>query len=139
MNILEKRPIVFTAMSKHNFYLKDIISGFVLKNDCVPLNPFMSFGYFLNDMVDRDYIRRANNNMVIISDELWVFGIIADGVIFEIELAINKNMKIRFFTIDGHGVNINEILEIKELIFEDNLNISNDFLKKIDNYIHKKC
>ena len=42
---------VYTSHSKHNYYAKQIISAFVLRQDCVPLNPFMKWGYFLDDLV----------------------------------------------------------------------------------------
>lgn len=35
------RPLVYTSMSKHLFYMREHISRFVLDNDSVPLNPFM--------------------------------------------------------------------------------------------------
>jgi len=137
MNISEKIPVVFTAMSKHNFHLKDIISGVVLEAGYLPLNPFMSFGYFLNDLVDRDLIRRANNNMIMISDELWVFGIIADGVLFEIKLSMENNKKIKFFNVDGHGVNIKEITNIKNLQFEENIVVDNEFIDNLVDYLNR--
>lgn len=112
MNLLENKPIIFTAMSKHNFHLKEIISAFVLKQEGVPLNPFMSLGYFLGDMVDRDIIRRANNNMVRIADELWVFGGLADGVVAEINQAMGMGKTIKFFYINGHGTLIKEIVDL---------------------------
>ncbi len=73
-------------MSKYLFYFRESISKFVLEQNCVPLNPFLLFNYFLLDTVDRDKIRNANNNLVVISDELWVFGKISDGVLAEIKL-----------------------------------------------------
>lgn len=43
-------------------------------------------------------IRRGNNQLIKICDELWVFGSIADGVLFEIASAIDPGEKIRFFS-----------------------------------------
>ena len=47
---------VYTSHSKHNYYAKQIISAFVSRQDCVPLNPFMNWGYFL------DYYSRTNDD-----------------------------------------------------------------------------
>ena len=109
--------IIFTAMSKHYFYFRQHISQFVLKQNCVPLNPFMLFEYFLLDTVDRDSIRNANNNLVKKSDELWVFGPISDGVLVEIKLAKSLDKPIRYFKI----VDSKEIVEISpnEVEFEE--------------------
>ena len=111
---------VFTAQSKNFFYCKDAICEFVLKNNMLPINPFMVFGYFLNDRVDRDLIRRGNNQLIQMCDELWVFGPIADGVLFEISLAKQLRKRVRFYKI---GTRINEIKEIdicdeNEIVFE---------------------
>ena len=113
--------IIFTAMSKHYFYFRQQISQFVLKQNCVPLNPFMLFEYFLLDTVNRDLIRNANNNLVKKSDEIWVFGPISDGVLSEIKLAKSLDKPIRYFKI----VDSKEIVEISpnEVEFEDNVEV----------------
>ncbi len=117
---IENMRTVFTAQSKNFFYCKDAICEFVLKNNMLPINPFMVFGYFLNDRVDRDLIRRGNNQLIQMCDELWVFGPIADGVLFEISLAKQLRKRVRFYKI---GTRINEIKEIdisdeNEIVFE---------------------
>jgi hypothetical protein len=119
MNLQEKKPIVFTALSKKYFYMRMLIVKYVLENGCVPINPFMSFDYYLADTVERDIIRNANNNLVAIADELWVFGSISNGVMAEIRLVQNIKTTIRFFTIK----NDRDISEISrsELIFEDEM------------------
>jgi hypothetical protein len=98
MNLIERRPIVFTALSRHLFYARMLICKFVLLNDAVPLNPFTAWGYFLDDLVDRDLVRRANNNMIMNAEELWAFGPVSNGVLFEIELAIQLGKTVRFFS-----------------------------------------
>lgn len=117
---IENMRTVFTAQSKNFFYCKDAICEFVLKNNMLPINPFMVFGYFLNDRVDRDLIRRGNNQLIQMCDELWVFGPIADGVLFEISLAKQLRKRVRFYKI---GTRISEIKEIdicdeNEIVFE---------------------
>lgn len=113
----EKMDIIFTAQSKNFFYCKDVICEFVLRQGKLPINPFMVFGYFLNDRVDRNSIRQGNNQLIQTSDELWIFGPIADGVLFEIALAKKIGKPIRFFKL---GTRVNEIKEITvdEVIFE---------------------
>lgn len=98
------RKLVYTAFSKHSFYLRQHITRFVLEQGGAPLNPFMSFDYFLLDTVDRDAIRDANNSLVRKADELWVFGPVADGVQVEIELAKHQGKRIRCFEVDKRGL-----------------------------------
>ena len=95
------KPLVYTAMSKHLFYLRMFISTYVLQHGGVPLNPFMIFDYFLLDAVDRDTIREGNNNLVKRSDELWVFGAVSNGVLAEIQIAKQQDKPIRFFSVEG--------------------------------------
>lgn len=120
MNVTEEKILVYTAYSKHHFYAKEFISAFVLDSEYIPLNPFTNWGYFLSDLVDREKIVRANNNLIKASSEMWCFGPIADGVMFEIRLAMKLNQTIRFFTI---GKKISDIREINlyEVVFEDEL------------------
>ncbi len=115
----EKKTIVFTAMSKKYFYMRMLVVKYVLEKGCVPINPFMSFDYFLVDAVDRDIVRNANNNLVDIADELWVFGSVSDGVIVEIKRVMQKGKPVRFFSIT-HDREIAEISK-EELTFEDGM------------------
>jgi len=93
--------LVYPAHSKHYFYFRQHISKFVLDKGCVPLNPFMLFDYFFIDTIDRDVVRAANSNLVKVSDEIWVFGPVADGVLEEIRLAKEQGKKIIYFDIVG--------------------------------------
>ena len=119
MSLQEKKPIVFTALSKKYFYMRMLIVRYVLKNGCVPINTFMSFDYYLTDTVDRNIIRNANNNLVAIADELWVFGSISNGVMAEIRQVSDMKKPIRFFSIE----NDRDIAEIQnnKLLFEDEM------------------
>lgn len=92
------------------------ISAFVLSQHKVPLNPFMVFDYFMADMIDRDLVREANNNMVARSDELWVFGEVSNGVLVEIKIAKEAGKTIRYFKIEKPHT-IVEISE-KEVVME---------------------
>lgn len=118
MDRYEKKKVVYTAQSKHLFYAKMLICKFVLEKDYIPLNPFNNWAYFLDDMVDRNIVARANNNLIMISDELWQFGPIADGCLEEIRFAVKQNKNIRFFSAGKKSSDIKE-LNIDELVFEE--------------------
>ena len=101
------RPLVYTAMSKHLFYFREHISKFVLQQGGVPLNPFMTFNYFMLDTVDRDVVRQANNTLVARADQLWMFGPISDGALAEIIQAKEQGKIVRYFGV----VDSREIVE----------------------------
>jgi len=103
LKLNKKKKVVYTAMSKKTAYLKHHISKFVLKKKAVPLNPFMLFDYFLLDTVKRDEIREANNNLIRISDEIWVFGPISDGVLAEIQIATKLKKPVKYFAVTSNG------------------------------------
>ena len=91
----------------------------------------------MNDMVDRKLTVRGNNNLIYLSDELWQFGIISNGCYHEIKLAMELNLKIKFFSI---GKTMNEIkeLNVDELEFEDELQEEcdiNTFKAELKNYL----
>ena len=114
MNVTDEKKIIFTAQSKKFFYCRDAICAYVLKQDCVPLNPFRVFEYFLGDRVHRDLVRQGNFNLIRVSDELWVFGRdIADGVLAEIKYAHGLGKPIRAFTIG------NRVREIREVPYDN--------------------
>ena len=125
MDRYEKRPAIYTAFSKHYFYTKMLISAYVLDRDCIPLNPFNNWEYFMDDMVEREKVVRANNNLILLADEIWTFGPVADGVFAEIQLAHRLNKPVRHFSL-GNKLDDIRPIEVKDLIFEDEL------LQKID-------
>lgn len=118
MDILAERKIVYTAQSKHLFYARMLIAKYVLEQEAVPLNPFNVWGYFLYELTDRDLVRRGNNNLVRISDEVWVFGPIANGVLAEMELAMKYGKPLRFFSA-GSTLTAIKPLALDELVFEE--------------------
>ena len=101
--------VVFAAMSKRNFFLREHIVKFILEKGHTPTCAFMMFSYFLLDTVDRKLLIEANNDLIKRSDELWVFGEISDGVIEEIKLAQKMKLPIRYFCIDQFPQEIKEI------------------------------
>ncbi len=86
-------------MSRRNFYLREYIVKFILEQDCTPLSAFMMFSYFLLDSVDRTRLIEANNDLVRISDEIWVFGDVSQGVLEEVKLARSLAKPVRCFSI----------------------------------------
>ena len=109
MNLTDQKKIVYTAQSKKYFFARMLICKYVLENDAVPINPFNVWGYFLYELTDRNLVRRGNNNIIRISDEVWIFGPIADGVLFEIEYAMKLSKKIKFFSLGSSSNSINHI------------------------------
>lgn len=128
------RPTVFTAQSKRHYYCRDAICEFVFLRGAVPLNPFRAFGYFLGDRVDRQLVREANNNLIRLADELWVFGItIANGVLFEVAYAHQLGKAVRFFTVAARASEIRGA-PVEALRFESELytkGYSRDHLRAI--------
>lgn len=112
MYLSDDKKVVFTAMSKKLFYMRFLISKFVIEQGAVPINPFTSFDYFMIDSVERDEIRSANNVLVGRSDELWVFGPISDGVLAEILQAKEAEKPIRYF-VTKNDKEISEISKAK--------------------------
>lgn len=113
----KERKVVFTAQSKQYFYCRDVVCEYVLRQGCIPVNPFRIFDYFLSDRVDRNLIRNGNNEMIKRCDELWVFGNVSDGVLFEIYMCRKMGKTVRFFNI---ATRAKEIVELKpeEVIFD---------------------
>jgi len=120
MDKAEKIPTVYVAYSKYNFFAKQLISAFALEQDVTPLNPFMNWDYFLNDLVPRDMVVRANNNLIYLADEVWTFGQIADGVFHEVVLARKNGKKVRHFSCGKKIADIKP-LDFASLKFEQEL------------------
>lgn len=95
----EFNKVVFAAMSKRNFFLREHIIKFILENGYTPSSAFMMYSYFLLDTVDRESLIKANNTLIKKSDELWVFGKKSDGVRAEIELAQKLKLPIKYYKV----------------------------------------
>lgn len=93
------RKVVFAAMSKKSFYMREHIIKFILEKGFTPTCAFMMYSYFLLDTVERDSLLSANNELIRRSDELWVFGPISDGVRCEINLAEGLKKPTKYFTL----------------------------------------
>ena len=113
----QSRKVVFAAQSKQSFYCRNAVCEYIFNHDCIPVNPFRIFGYFLDERVDRRLVRNGNNEMISRCDELWVFGQISDGVLFEIALCRRLGKPVRYFTISAIAKEIKE-LKPEDLVFE---------------------
>lgn len=128
---------IYTSHSKHNYYAKQIISAFVLKQGFMPLNPFMNWGYFLDDLIERDLIRDANTRLIEMSDEIWQFGEISNGCYHELLLGMERGMLIKLFTVGSQIDTIEPIDNLDNLIFEEELSDEIDiekFRQKLKKY-----
>ena len=96
-----QRKVVFAAMSKKTFYLREHIIKYILEEGYTPTCAFMMFSYFLLDTVDRKALIDANNDLIRRSDELWVFGEMSDGVREEINLAKKLHIPIHYFRLSN--------------------------------------
>ncbi len=76
-----------------------LICKYVIEKNCVPINSFTNFGYFLYELVPRHDIAEGINNIINRCDEQWVFGPISRGVELEIDMCKEIGKKIRFFDI----------------------------------------
>ncbi len=91
--------VVFAAMSKKSFFLREYIVRYILENNYAPSCAFMMFSYFLLDTTQREGLINATNALITKSDQLWVFGPISDGVVYEINLAKSLNIEVKYFDI----------------------------------------
>ena len=130
----QEMKMIFTAQSKYYFFCRDVICEFVMKQGLLPINPFRVFDYFLGDRVDRNLVRRGNNQLIRICDELWVFGNIADGVLFEIISAIEQHKPIHFFTIGSELGDIKEI-PVEKITFEPEVHAAKIKKQDLINFI----
>jgi hypothetical protein len=98
------------------------VSAFVLRNDVLPINPFTLWGYFLDDLVDRKRVRRANDALLDLADEVWVFGQVADGVVHEVMRARAGGKRVRYFQLGDGSTDIAEVcwrgLDVEEEALE---------------------
>ena len=122
VTLLTAAPEIPRSLAARSFICKEAVCEFVFRQSMLPVNPFMAFGYFLGDRVDRDLVRRANNQLISMCDELWVFGDIANGVMFEILLAKGLGKPIRYFTIAAKSNEITEV-SLSDLRFESEMSL----------------
>ena len=93
------RQLVYVGMSNHNFYWRAHITKFVLDEGFVPLCPFMLFDYYLLHTVPKETVREAFNNLIVRSDQMWVFGGLSLGVKVQVGIAKRLRKPVRFYDI----------------------------------------
>ena len=69
LDLTQRNKVIFTSLSKRNFYLRSDISAFVLKSSCTPISPFMNFDYNLAGIVDKDLIRVVTGGEIVFDNE----------------------------------------------------------------------
>lgn len=77
---------------------------FASKKGCVPIAPHLYFPLFLSDNEPNERAVAINMGKILLKhcDELWVFGAtISGGMKDEIAMAVQNNIKIRYFEAYG--------------------------------------
>jgi hypothetical protein len=110
-SVFDPQRVIFAAMSKRSFYLREHIVKFILEQHFTPMCAFMMYSYFLLDTVNRVSLIQANNELIRRSDELWVFGPISDGVKAEIDFARTLKQPTKFFVSNSDRTGFVEIDE----------------------------
>lgn len=93
------RQLIYCALSNRNFYWRQHITKFVLDEGHVPISPFMLFDYYLLHTVPKETVREAFNNLIVRSDQMWVFGNLSLGVKVQIGIAKRLRKPLRFYDI----------------------------------------
>lgn len=119
LSLNRKTKVIFIAMSKHLFFFRRHAVKFVLEQGYAPISQYGIFDYFVTDTIDRDLVRRANNNLMRIADEFWVFGPVSDGVLAEIKLVKKMKKPIKYFEV-LHSREIKKI-DKRKVEFEEDL------------------
>jgi len=101
--------VVFAALSRHNFYLREHIIKFILELGATPLCAFMMYSYFLLDTVERKRLIEATNDLLRKCDELWVFGEVTEGVGEEIKIATDLKLPIKYFSIASGSLKFEQV------------------------------
>ncbi len=78
-------------------------SRFAVDSGVVPLAPHLLLPQYMNEDTERDLVMFMDMVLLERCEELWVFGAevgVSDGMAAEIEKAVQRDMKIRYFTED---------------------------------------
>lgn len=100
LQVKETFPFVYTAISKHYFCYRVLITKYAIEKKCSPFNPFMSFDFAMHGLCSKGDVITANNSMLKASNEVWVFGPVSDGVLAEIIIARRLSIPVRYFEFD---------------------------------------
>ncbi len=96
-----RRPkrLVYCALSNRNFFWRQHITKFVLDEGHVPICPFMLFDYYLLHTVPKEMVRESFNNLIVRSDEMWVFGNMSLGVKVQVGIAKRLKKTVRYYDV----------------------------------------
>lgn len=96
-----RRPkqLIYCALSNRYFFWRQHITKFVLDEGHVPIVPFMLFDYYLLHTVPKETVRVACNNLIVRSDQMWVFGNLSLGVKVQIGIAKRLKKPVRYYDI----------------------------------------
>ena len=106
MGISECRPLVyicspFSGDIEGNTKKAREYSRFAVDRGAIPLAPHLLLPQFMSEQTERELAMFMDMVLLGRCDEIWVFGSnISNGMAAEIEIAKQKNMKIRYFTDD---------------------------------------
>lgn len=139
------RKMVYATHSKSWFYAKEVVIQFAVKQGVAAVNPFMNYGFYLNEMVKKDEIVECCHQLIRTADELWVFGPVSEAILTDIAVAVMEGKEIRFFSISDQIAEIHE-LHMDDVVFErevhagqirksDLLNFIGKTVPKMSNYV----
>lgn len=106
MGISVDRPLVyicspFSGDIEGNTKKAREYSRFAVDQGAIPLAPHLLLPQFMSEQTERELAMFMDMVFLGRCDEIWVFGRnISRGMAAEIEIAKQKNMKIRYFTED---------------------------------------
>lgn len=106
MGISECRPLVyicspFSGDIEGNTKKAREYSRFAVDQGAIPLAPHLLLPQFMSEQTERELAMFMDMVLLGRCEEIWVFGSnISNGMAAEIEIAKQKNMKIRYFTDD---------------------------------------
>lgn len=94
------KHLIYCALANRNFYWRGHITKFVLDEGHVPIVPAMMFDYYLLHTVPKETVREAFNNLIVRSDQMWVFGNLSLGVKVQIGIAKRLRKPVRYYDIN---------------------------------------
>ncbi|MDY2629127.1 MAG: hypothetical protein SOW08_12585 [Lachnospiraceae bacterium] len=111
------RKMVYVTHSKSWFYAREVVMQFAVKRGVAPVNPFMTYGFYMNGKVERDEVIECCHQLIRTSDELWVFGPVSEAILTDIAVAVMEGKEVHFFSISENASEIRE-LQLEDIIFE---------------------
>lgn len=111
------RKMVYVTHSKSWFYAREVVMQFAVKQGVAAVNPFTTYGFYMDGRVERDEVIECCHQLIRTSDELWVFGPVSEAILTDIAVAVMEGKEVHFFSISENISEINE-LRLEDIIFE---------------------